>query len=434
MTSDPVGTDRAYVWVWLPGASDPVVAGVLARSGRALDRYEVLPFAYARSYLDRPDAISLFTPELPLRRGTFDPTSPVRDTGWRGVAPTGRSATHMAGCLRDAVPDAWGRRVLNLSLAGNPDADLGELTYLLHSASNRTGAIDFQESATGYAPRGETATLDQLAEAADLTEHGKPIPDELAAAAGHGTSIGGARPKARLEDTGRQLIAKFSSTTDDRPVVKAEAAATLLAARVGINVPDVQVVRAAGKDVLLIERFDRASDHKRRSMVSALTILGLRETESRYASYADIAASIKNPGWRRAGQTLQEMFRRLVFNVCIGNNDDHLRNHAAFWDGRELELTPAFDLCPQRRTTAVSAQAIGITRDGRRHSQLWVCRDVAPEFNLTTREADEIITDIVDTVRSSWHDVCEQAMLTTAERAVLFGREILNDYIFWDSP
>lgn len=128
------------------------------------------------------------------------------------------------------------------------------------------------------------------------------------------------------------------------------------------------------------------------------------------------------------------MYRRLVFNVCIGNNDDHLRNHAAFWDGREPELTPAFDLCPQRRTTAVSTQAIGITRDGRRHSQLRVCRDVAPEFNLTAREADEIITGIVDTIRSSWNDVCDQATLTTAERAVLYSREILNDYIFWDRP
>lgn len=390
--------------------------------------------AYARSYLDRPDAISLFAPELPLRRGTFDPTVPTRETGWRGPARTGRSATHMAGCIRDGAPDAWGRRVLNLSLAGNPDVEFGEFTYLLHSGSNRTGALDFQASPTEYIPRDETTTLDQLVEAADLVERGKPIPDELAAAAGHGTSIGGARPKARLENGGRHLIAKFSSTTDDRPVVKAEAAATLLAARAGINVPDVQVVRAAGKDVLLIERFDRTLGHKRKSMLSALTILGLRETETRYATYADMAASIKLPGWRNAGQALHELYCRLVFNVCIGNNDDHLRNHAAFWDGRVLELTPAFDLCPQRRTTAVSTQAIGITRDGQRYSQLRVCRDVAPEFNLTTGEADDIITDIVDTIRSSWDDASDQAALTSAERTIVFGREILNDYIFWDRP
>jgi serine/threonine-protein kinase HipA len=192
------------------------------------------------------------------------------------------------------------------------------------------------------------------------------------------------------------------------------------------------LVHGAGKDVLLVERFDRPADGTRRAVLSALTVLGLREDESRYSSYADIATSIRYPGWHGVEGPLREMFTRLVFNICIGNNDDHLRNHAAFWDGRMLELTPAYDLSPQPRTTSVSSQAIGITRDGERASQLRVCRKVAAEFHLAAAQADDLIVHVVDTIRGHWEDACEQARLSRAERAQLMGREILNDYIFYD--
>lgn len=430
MTSDQAA-DRAYVWVWLPGRTDPVVAGVLTDTGARFDKEPVLGFRYARSYRDRPDAVSLFGPELPLTDAALDPTDPPRTS-----LPSGhrRSPRALAGCLRDAAPDAWGRRVLNLRLAHTPDAVLGELTYLLASGSNRIGNLDFQSSPTRYEPRGNAATLEQLVAAADLIEKGEEIPDDLAAAAGHGTSIGGARPKALLEDRGRHLIAKFSSSTDSRPVVKAEAVGMLLAARVGIRVAPVSVVRAAGRDVLLVERFDRPPDGTRRAVVSALTVLGLREMESRHASYVDLADTVRYPGWRDPAETLRELFTRLVFNVCIGNNDDHLRNHAAFWDGHLLELTPAYDLAPQPRSTQVSTQAIGIARDGERSSQLRVCRRVAGEFLLSSGDADAVIDHVVSTIRSEWDEVCDLARLTAAERAQLMGREILNDYIFYDQP
>lgn len=286
MTSDSTMAetpDSAYVWVWLPGALDPVVAGRLVQTQQQFGNQPVLVFAYARSYRDRADAVSLFTSELPLVRGTFDPTRPGESAGpsavdppagWAGwPAPSERSPLPLAGCLRDAAPDAWGRRVINVRLAENPDVDLSELTYLLRSGSDRTGALDFQTSATEYVHRGEAATLEQLVEAAELVERGLPIPEDLAAAAQHGTSIGGARPKALLGDGDRRMVAKLSSTTDTRPVVKAEAVGMLMASHVGIEVPGVQVVSTcAGKDVLLIDRFDRPTEGGRRSVVSALTV------------------------------------------------------------------------------------------------------------------------------------------------------------------
>ncbi|SDJ41700.1 serine/threonine-protein kinase HipA [Frankineae bacterium MT45] len=423
MTTSSLGAvpDGAFVWVWLPDASVPVVAGRVQVTGTS-ELGAVLSFAYGRSYLSRDGAISLFAPELPLQQGTFDPTAPLIP---------GREPTPIAGCLRDSAPDAWGRRVINLRVGSDPNVELSELTYLLASGSDRIGALDFQTSATEYVPRGGDATLEQLAEAAARAEAGEHIPDDLAVAAGHGTSVGGARPKALLTDGDRNLIAKFSSSTDDRPVVKAEAAAMMLARYAGIDVPEVEVLRVSGKDVLVVERFDRTPGGGRRMLLSALTVLGLGEYSARYASYPMLADAITT-SFRHPENALRELFLRLVFNVCIGNNDDHLRNHAAFWDGVALELAPAYDLTPQPRRTSVSNQAIAVTDDGYRSSQLWVCRKAAPAFRLTASDADDTVDHVVSGIREHWKDAAEEAHLTAAERDTLMGREVLNPYIFYD--
>ena len=321
-----------------------------------------------------------------------------------------------------------------MRLASDPEVELTEMTYLLASSSDRTGALDFQTSSTNYVPRGEAATLEQLVQAAELIERGEPVPEELAAAAGHGTSIGGARPKALLTEGNRQMVAKFSSTTDDRPVVKAEAVGMLMAARVGLEVPRVEVVRASGKDVLLVDRFDRPAGGGRRMVVSALTVLGLREEESRYASYTDLARAMRHPGWSNTSQQLRELYTRMVLNIAISNTDDHLRNHAAFWEGSELRLTPAYDVSPQRRSTQVATHAIALTADGQRASQFWVARAAASEFLITGAEGQQIIDNVIDTIQANWDDVCDEAQLSNLERQQLWKREFLNDYASYDQP
>ena len=204
MTTSDAAPGSAFVWVWLPGATAPVIAGRLdAQRG-------VVSFLYGRSYLDRPDAISLYKPELPLRRGRIDPLPGLK----------------IASCIRDAGPDAWGQRVILARRAGHlaADADTGDidqLTYLLESGSDRIGALDFQRSATNYQPRHETAELSELQEAARLLEQGTVLSEPLAMALLRGTSVGGARPKVLLTDGRRDLIAKLSSATDPYPVVKA---------------------------------------------------------------------------------------------------------------------------------------------------------------------------------------------------------------------
>lgn len=436
MTSDGAtgSGSSVFVWVWLPGATDPVVAGVLHPSGDDLQGEPVLLFRYAASYRARPDAISLFTPELPLTPATFDP---------RRAA--GRDPLPIAGALRDAAPDAWGRRVVDARLGarvgtrvGTHGADLDERTYLLASGSDRIGALDFQASPDRYVARDDDADLHQLLELTDLVERGETVPDSLTAAAAHGTSIGGARPKALLCDGDRRVVAKFSSSTDTRPVVQSEAVAMLLARRAGLQVPDVRVVRASGRSVLLVDRFDRVpvtradgtTGHTRRQMVSMLTVLGLWEMNSRYASYAQIADAIRTGPWTDVGASLRELYGRLVLSVLVGNNDDHLRNHSAFWDGARLTLTPAYDLAPQPRSSRTSSQAIGITRDGRRASQLWLVREAAADFLLPATEADAIIDRVRGAVEDGWDDACDQALLTSTQRSALRGREFGNPYVF----
>jgi len=342
----------------------------------------------------------------------------------------------IAGCLRDAAPDAWGQRVILARHLGHLTnasdvSELGMLTYLLESGSDRIGALDFQDSPTEYVPRTlSSATLGQLMSAAADMENGRLLPPALAEALTRGTAIGGARPKVLLIDGGRELIAKFPSTTDIRPVVKAEAVAMDLARRAGLNVAAVQITRVAGKDVLLVERFDRPGGG-RRHLVSALTILGLDEfTGARSGNYPDLADHIRR-SFTRPAATLRELFSRIVFNILVGNSDDHPRNHAAFVnaDG-SLTLTPAYDICPQPRSAPQANQAMAIGREGQRTSQIATCLAACETYLLNVAQAQAIIDGQVETIRTQWSEAAEAARLTELDRRQLYGREILNEFAF----
>ncbi len=272
-----------------------------------------------------------------------------------GVLPLSDGLT-MPGCIRDAAPDAWGRRVIinkmtGLKGTGTDTADLGELTYLLESGSDRIGALDFQRSPTEYAPRvADNIRIEEVIESAERVEKGIPLTPELDQALLQGSSIGGARPKALIQDQSRKYIAKFSSSADLYSVVKAEFIAMRLALLSGLDVAPVKLVRAANKDVLLIERFDRiwqGNDWSRKAMVSALTLSGLAEMMARYASYETLAVIVRHR-FTDPKDTLKELFARLVFNILCGNTDDHARNHAAFWDGTGTDAHTGLRYLPAR--------------------------------------------------------------------------------------
>lgn len=410
---------EAYVWIWLPGETLPVVAGLLSKAGRQL------VFNYGKSYLERYSAIPVYDPELPLKSGILPLVSGL----------------DMPSCIRDASPDAWGRRVLinrKLGLKGRSAeyAELDELSYLLESGSDRIGALDFQRSPTEYVPRQTAqASLEELAESAERIEKGLPLRPELDQALQHGTSLGGARPKVLVEADDKKYIAKFSASNDLYNVVKSEFIAMRLAAVVGLNVAPVKLTRALGKDVLLIERFDRVKAHdgwQRKAMVSALTILELDEMMARYASYAVLAEIIRHR-FIDPQATLHELFGRLVFNILCGNTDDHARNHAAFWDGERLSLTPAYDICPQGRTGNEASQAM-LIYDSSRMSQLDACLAAAPNFLLDAGSAKALMARQVQLIHDNWCAVCDEAELMEADRLLLWRRQFLNPFAFVNAP
>ncbi|MFM2035804.1 MAG: hypothetical protein RL459_1069 [Pseudomonadota bacterium] len=410
---------EAFVWVWLPDAVEPVVAGVLTQQGQQL------VFNYGRTYLARPDAMALYAPELPLQQGSI-PLVP-------GLS--------MPSCIRDASPDAWGRRVLINQKLGAKGADaanleLHELTYLIESGSDRIGALDFQRSPIRYVPRqAQQATLEELLTAAEKVDRGVPLSPELDQALLHGTSLGGARPKVLLDDGERKFIAKFSAGNDLYSVVKAEYIAMRLARKVGLDVAPVQLRTSMGKDVLLIERFDRVrkgAHWRRRAMVSALTLFELDEMMAAYASFEKLAEIIRHR-FVDAKATLRELFSRIVFNVLCGNTDDHARNHAAFWDGRQLALTPAYDICPQARTGQQASQAM-LIHGAHRSSQVATCLAAATSFLLGREEAMVIVNHQVNVVEHEWSAICDEAGLSAVERTLFWRRQFLNPFAFLDAP
>jgi serine/threonine-protein kinase HipA len=408
---------EAFVWIWLPGETEPVVAGRLeADNGNIL-------FNYGKSYLERigdsKPAIAIYDPELPLKAGPLP-------------LPEGLT---MPGCIRDAAPDAWGRRVIinkKLGLKGTDTdtAELDELTYLLESGSDRIGALDFQRSPTEYVPRtANNVSMEELIESAERVEKGVPLTPELDQALFHGSSIGGARPKALIQDQGKKYVAKFSSSTDLYSVVKAEFIAMRLAELAGLNASPVKLANAANKDVLLIERFDRVpkgDKWARKAMVSALTLFRLDDMMARYASYETLSEIIRHR-FTDPKHTLKELFSRLVFNILCGNTDDHARNHAAFWDGKTLTLTPAYDICPQGRAGNEASQAMLIS-GGNNLSQLKTCLETAHNFLLSEEEARDTFGNLTAAIEQHWEAVCEEAELNEVDKRLLWKRQFLNPY------
>ncbi len=405
---------EAFVWIWLPEKTKPVVAGRLAPDG------DNLIFNYGKSYLERvKDAVPIYEPELPLRPGAL----PLLN----GLS--------VPGCIRDSAPDAWGRRVIINRRQGYKGDDidtaqLDELTYLLESGSDRIGALDFQLSPTEYVPRSaKNVTMEELLESAERVEKGVPLTPELDQALFHGSSIGGARPKALIEEGGTKYIAKFSASNDIYSVVKAEYTAMRLAKLAGLDVAPVKLTKAANKDVLLVKRFDRVASEegwKRKSIVSALTLFALDDMMARYASYETLAEIIRHR-FTKPKETLRELFCRLTFNVLCGNTDDHARNHAAFWNGHTLALTPAYDICPQGRTGNEASQAMLIAGNNKM-SQLATCLQTAHSFLLSQDEAKAIFEHQIQIIKANFDTVCAEAELSEIDKRLFWQRQFLNPY------
>lgn len=388
---------ECYVYITLPGATEPVTAGRLQlqtdRTGASIGR-----FVYGRSYLARSDAVELDPVELKLASRTYETAA------FRGVF----------GALRDAGPDYWGRRVIEKH-AGK--GELSELDYLLHSADDRAGALGFGLNQQPPAPMrifNQTVALEKLQRIADAIVAEEELPPDAANEQIQelllvGTSMGGARPKAVVEDDGALWIAKFNRQDDRWNSARVEHAMLTLARACGLNAAQSKVVVAGGHDVLMVRRFDRekaAAGYTRARMVSALTLL--RTEDSHRArdrwSYVLLVEEL-----RRASvdpkRDAHELFRRMCFNALISNSDDHPRNHAVIAKDRDWRLSPAYDLTP---TTPVSLErrdlALTVGDFGRAATAANLVSQSA-RFLLTRDEAETIVSDMERQVIASWYDV-----------------------------
>src|SRR6266436_3874561 len=339
MTSRPAPTG-CFVYIALPGATEAVTAArfelATSRGGFPLGR-----LVYGKSYLARSDAVAFDPVELKLASRLYETTM------MNGVF----------GALRDASPDSWGRRVIERHVGTSP---LSELDYLLESPDDRAGALSFGLGQKPPAPKrkfNQTIVLAKLQAIADAIVNDEELPDDPEVTqAGEllleGTSMGGARPKAVVENDEGLWIAKFNRSDDRWNYARIEHAMLGLARACGLNTAESKIVSIGARDVLLIKRFDREkteAGYQRARMVSALTLLKTDDSPQLGDkwSYVLLAEELRRVS-AEAKKDATELFRRMCFNALISNTDDHPRNHAIIAKGRDWKLSPAYDITPSR--------------------------------------------------------------------------------------
>jgi serine/threonine-protein kinase HipA len=391
-------TRECFVYVQLPGSLEPVVCGrfqrEITRVGRAVGR-----FVYGRSYRERADAVPLDPIHLPITPAVFET---ARLDG-------------VFGALRDAAPDAWGRRVIE-RIVGRQDLD--EVDFLLESPQDGAGALSFGRGPLPPAPMRQfnrVVQLEELRKAVALIEEdrvGEPIPPQIADLLDPGSSLGGARPKNVLEDDAGLWIAKFPQRGDRWNNAPVEAAMLGLARRCGIRVPEARVERVGSESVLLVKRFDReraavkdGQGYLRHRMVSALTVLDAEETPTDRRGWSYVLLADELLRWSgRPRQDRDELFRRMVLNALICNVDDHPRNHALVAPAREWRLAPAYDLTPNSRQGLDERR---LAMDCGRLGRLATRENLLSEsmrFGLRPDEANGMIDEMTEIVARSWRE------------------------------
>lgn len=391
-------------------------------------------FAYGLNYLRRADALEVDPVSLGLGPGQ----SRRAEVSGKRLLPA--NGLPLFGGIRDAAPDAWGRRVIEAKLKA-PANSLAESQYLLHAGSDRVGALDVRASIhEGPTPGTSSAhALAHLMEAAERIEEGLPVPAHLDAIFADGTALGGARPKASVRDENGVLwLAKFSSRTDSFDVPAIECAALRLAALAGLHVPPVALRTIGPRKAMLIRRFDRywaktsealrtdedwmateSGDGRvehRLGFVSALTMLGCEEALSPTKAYADLAQAVRrysHPNVIRADNA--ELFKRMVYNVFVSNDDDHLRNHGFVWEPRlsGWRLSPLYDVLPRASHASERYLHLGLGPQGRL-ATLDNAMGGHEMFTLSRATASAMITSIWRVVRE-WRGYFEDFGVPLAE-------------------
>lgn len=386
---------ECYIHIQLPGRLDKVPCGHL--SVRRTEQGFVGHFSYGRRYIERSDAVSLDPVHLPLSSRVFE------FTDYQGVP----------GALLDAGPNAWGRRVIENKLGVKP-GDLWEIDYLLEGPEDGAGALTFSRALDSAGPRrgyNRTTHLERLIQAAQVVEDNAPLPQEYLEQIEPATSLGGARPKATVEDDGALWLAKFPQKGDPFSIQRVEFATLQLAKAAGLQVNESRLVKVGEQDVLMLKRFDRLrverdgrAGYLRHQFMSANTILDCPDSamdRTRW-SYPLLADEISRTSSKPV-EDCHELFRRMVFNCLVTNDDDHPRNHGLIGVERGWRLSPAYDIVPTPKASHERNLAMTIGDRGRQATISNLLSNCA-RFRLSEEQALNEIRRIVPVIRD-WRKI-----------------------------
>lgn len=375
---------------------------------RARRGHESASFEYSHEWLKNNNRFAL-EPALTLTQG-------AHHTPGRKV---------LFGAIGDSAPDRWGRMLMRRAARIKAENEqytprsLMEIDYLL--AVNdfaRIGALRFTDVYKGtFLATNENTKIPPLIElpkllyASDKLINDDVTYEEIKLLLAHGSSLGGARPKASvLDKDGSLLIAKFPHKQDEYDTVTWEAVCLELAKQAKIQTTCFRLEQVNNMTVLLLNRFDR-DEQKRSPFLSAMSMLGANDNEQR--SYLDIADAIRMHG-AKPQQDLTELWRRMIFNILISNTDDHLRNHGFLYvDQQGWTLSPAYDLNPTPTDIKPRFLSTSIDYDDNRAS-IDLAMQVREYFVLSKQSAHEIISEVTSVV-SNWQTVAQQFNISTSQ-------------------
>jgi serine/threonine-protein kinase HipA len=367
---------------------------------------ETATFQYAPEWLAHPGRFAL-APGLPLATGQF------------------HSATGLFNAFTDAAPDRWGKMLMRhhernrAKDAGSTPRQLLEADFLAGvDDQTRMGALRFKGVDGGDFLTQTGATIPPLLElknllsATDRIEKGKARKTDVALVLAPGASLGGARPKATVRDREGQLwLAKFPWAKDEWPVIQWEAAVLLMAEKARVAVPRFRIEMVGAKMVLMLARFDRRGDGARVPYMSAFTALDAKDHQED-RSYLELVDALRVLG-NAPREDLQQLWRRMVFNVLVSNVDDHLRNHGFLRGGDGWRLSPAFDMNPSPHDVSGRIHVLALNEVDR-SSSLDICMSVAGYFALKSNDAATIAAE-VGAVVSAWRDFAKQCKLSRSD-------------------
>ena len=409
---------KLYVYADFDWLKDIELVGELGyESLRGSDSYS---FRFADSWMKKYNAINL-SEDINNYPG-IQYTQPNKD---------------IFGCFADALPDRWGRTLLlrrEQILAqdeNRPIRRLSSFDFLTGIDDfSRMGGFRFKETPDGefinadnslrIPPLTDLRELIAASKEIEKSEDVNELPEKrwIAQLVQPGSSLGGARPKANVVDTDRSIcVAKFPSLKDDYDVGLWEHFCHLLAKNAGINSAETKVIATNDKHhTLLSRRFDRTDAGERIHFASAMTLLGLNDGDNATTGhgYVDIVDFILS-GCTDVDANLRELFRRVAFNICVGNSDDHFRNHGFLLTAKGWVLSPAYDMNP----TLNDHQSLLINSNTNK-SDLSILLDSCDEYMLTHTIAKEIIDKVVAAVKD-WHALANRLGITKREMTLFEG-------------